>query len=123
MANRSHYNNGHRAINALRKSGRKHSSHAHVFCDGHNETKHIVAVCDCLDILEKIPDNSIQLIICDPPYNILLAEWDDHADYIEWAQKWLIEAERVLAPSGNIAIFGGLLYQGEAGSGAFSIGL
>jgi site-specific DNA-methyltransferase (adenine-specific) len=30
---------------------------------------------------------------------------------------WLKEAERVLSPTGNIAIFGGLQYQGEAGSG------
>ena len=31
--------------------------------------------------------------------------------------KWLKEAERVLTDSGSIAIFGGLRYQGEAGSG------
>ncbi len=34
-----------------------------------------------------------------------------------WASKWLSETERVLAPTGNLAIFGGLQYQGEAGSG------
>jgi site-specific DNA-methyltransferase (adenine-specific) len=47
----------------------------------------------------------------------LLADWDDHSNYIEWAKTWLSEAERVLSPSGSIAIFGGLQYQGEAGSG------
>jgi site-specific DNA-methyltransferase (adenine-specific) len=46
-----------------------------------------------------------------------LAHWDEHADYLSWASRWLKEAERVLAPSGNIVIFGGLQYQSEAGSG------
>lgn len=47
----------------------------------------------------------------------MLADWDQHEDYVDWASTWLTEAERVLKPSGNIAIFGGLQYQGEAGSG------
>jgi len=117
MTNRSHYNGGHRAMNAMRKYGLKHSSEALVSFREGEATKHIFDVRDCLDVLQKIPDNSIQLIICDPPYNISLAEWDTHADYIGWAKQWLSEAERVLSPSGSIAIFGGLQYQGEAGSG------
>ncbi len=47
----------------------------------------------------------------------MLADWDRRDDYIEWASGWLREAERVLRPTGSIAIFGGLQYQGEAGSG------
>lgn len=117
MANRSHRNAGHRAMHALKKAGLKHSSEAHISKTGSNQTTHIVEVGDCLEVLAKIPSNSIQLIICDPPYNIQLAHWDDHADYIGWASRWLDEAERVLAPTGSIAIFGGLQYQGEAGSG------
>jgi site-specific DNA-methyltransferase (adenine-specific) len=46
-----------------------------------------------------------------------MAHWDEHLDYISWATQWLIEARRVLAESGNFVIFGGLQYQGEAGSG------
>lgn len=117
MSNRSHQNAGHRAMNALRKTGQKHSSEALLLTPTSISTKHIFDVADCLDVLEKIPSNTIQLIICDPPYNIMLADWDDHKDYIGWASRWLAEAERVLAPTGNIAIFGGLQYQGEAGSG------
>jgi len=104
-------------MNALKKSGLKHSSEALTSIRDDVSTKHIFDVGDCLDILAKIPSNSIQLIVCDPPYNILLADWDDHTDYIAWAKQWLAEAERVLAPTGSIAIFGGLQYQGEAGSG------
>ena len=117
MANRSHFNAGHRAMNALKKSGNEHSSSKDLLLDTPDSTSHIVQVTDCVELLKKIPDNSIQLIICDPPYNILLAHWDKHEDYIVWASQWLREAERVLAPTGNIAIFGGLQYQGEAGSG------
>jgi len=72
---------------------------------------------DCLELLGQIPDNSVQLIVCDPPYNIQLAQWDIHADYLTWANRWLREAERVLCETGNLVIFGGLQYQGEAGSG------
>lgn len=104
-------------MNALRKKGQKHSSDALVTTDPNRPTSHVWAVGDCLDVLAKIPDDSIQLIVCDPPYNIMLADWDDHEDYIAWASEWLAEAERVLAPTGSIAIFGGLQYQGEAGSG------
>lgn len=104
-------------MNALRKSGQRHSSEALLSADALGKTRHVFDVGDCLDVLAKIPDESIQLIVCDPPYNILLADWDEHSDYIGWAQQWLAEAERVLSPTGSIAIFGGLQYQGEAGSG------
>ena len=56
-------------------------------------------------------------MICDPPYNINVAQWDELAHYVDWAGQWLREVERVLAPSGNFVLFGGLQYQGEAGSG------
>jgi site-specific DNA-methyltransferase (adenine-specific) len=104
-------------MNALRKSGLKHSSEASISNSRAVGTTHIFDVGDCLEILSKVASNSIQLIVCDPPYNIKLADWDDHANYLGWASQWLAEAERVLAPTGSIAIFGGLQYQGEAGSG------
>jgi site-specific DNA-methyltransferase (adenine-specific) len=118
MANRSHVNHGHRGMNALAKSGRAHrsaSAAAGQVISG--STSHAVFAADCLDVLRRLPDGSVQLIVCDPPYNILMADWDVHADYIAWAAQWLTEARRVLADSGNFVIFGGLQYQGEAGSG------
>lgn len=117
MANRSHRNAGHRAMNALKKSGAKHSSAVAIDTALPEKTRHYVGVSDCLDTLASIPDNSVQLVVCDPPYNIQLADWDSHQNYIAWAETWLKEAERVLAPRGNLALFGGLQYQGEAGSG------
>ena len=117
MANRSHRNAGHRAMNALKKSGQKHSSEASLLPTSEKGTCHVYDVSDCIDTLKKIPTGTIQLIVCDPPYNIQLAGWDNHSNYLEWARTWLSEAERVLSPTGSIALFGGLQYQGEAGSG------
>jgi site-specific DNA-methyltransferase (adenine-specific) len=117
MANRSHFNAGHIGMNTLKKQGKSHSSNGHAKSAVPDKTIHSVIIKDCLEVLRELPDNSIQLIICDPPYNIQLADWDSHHNYLEWAADWLAEAERVLAPTGNIAIFGGLQYQAEAGSG------
>ena len=46
-----------------------------------------------------------------------MANWDKYSNYVEWAEHWLKESERVLKPTGNLVIFGGLQFQGEAGSG------
>jgi site-specific DNA-methyltransferase (adenine-specific) len=117
MGNRSHRNQGHIGMNALNKSGRQHSSHLSAPGTPIDRTYHAVFAADCLNVLRQIPDGSVQLIICDLPYNILMADWDQHANYILWAREWLKEAHRVLSDAGNFVIFGGLQYQGEAGSG------
>jgi site-specific DNA-methyltransferase (adenine-specific) len=117
MVNRSHRNAGHRGMNSLKKRGGTHSSEKLISVDRAEVTRHSVQVGDCLDILKEIPSKSVQLVVCDPPYNIQLAHWDSHGDYLAWAERWLREAERVLTDTGNLVIFGGLQYQGEAGSG------
>ncbi len=117
MANRSHFNGGHIAMNALAKNGQQHSSETTLPAVPPTPSRHCVLVQDCLTTLQALPDESIQLIVCDPPYNIRMAHWDSHGSYADWAGRWLGEAERVLAPTGSIAIFGGLQYQGEGGSG------
>jgi DNA modification methylase len=117
MSNRSHRNAGHIGMNRLRKNGLAHSSAGVAVAPAGAATSHVVAVGDCLETLRKIPDRSIQLVICDPPYNINVAPWDDVEHYVDWAGKWLAEVERVLSPSGNFVLFGGLQYQSEAGSG------
>lgn len=104
-------------MNVQKKTGTAHSSLKDIDSSSPLQTSHAVIVGDCLNILSKIPSNSIQLIVCDPPYNIQMATWDNHKNYLDWAKKWLAESERVLSPTGNIVIYGGLQYQGEAGSG------
>ena len=117
MGNRSHRNSGYKSMNAMNRAGVSHSSLNGLNMDVPESTCHLVLNMDCCDLLSKLPDKSIQLIICDPPYNIMVAEWDKHEKYIEWVATWLKEAERVLKETGSIVIFGGLQFQGEAGSG------
>jgi site-specific DNA-methyltransferase (adenine-specific) len=115
MPNRAHFNSAHRAMNALQKAGKTHSSlHAPETVE---RTAHAILTMDCCDLLRQLPSESVQLIVCDPPYNIRAAPWDRVTDYRGWVAGWLKEAERVLAPSGSLAVFGGLQYQAEAGSG------
>src|ERR1700730_9667679 len=113
MSTRSHRNAGHIGMNLLRKRGIAHSSVRSAAPPASGRTTHVIAVGDCLATLRRIPSGSIQLVICDPPYNVNMAAWDDVADYVDWAAKWIREVERVLAPSGNFVIFGGLQYQSE----------
>jgi site-specific DNA-methyltransferase (adenine-specific) len=105
------------AMNALKKQGQAHSSTAGVSLANPAQTFHTVVIQDCISLLKQLPDDSVQLIVCDPPYNIRMAHWDIHERYLDWAARWLVESQRVLSPSGNIVICGGLQYQGEVGSG------
>ena len=104
-------------MNAMNRDRVPHSSLNGLNMDMPNTTSHLVLNMDCCDLLSRLPDQSVQLIVCDPPYNIMVADWDSHEHYIKWAATWLKEAERVLKDTGSIAIFGGLQFQGEAGSG------
>lgn len=117
MGNRSHRNAAHIGMNSLRKRGGTHSSELLVNVEVPERTHHCCLAVDCLELLKLLPDSSVQLVVCDPPYNIQLAAWDAHSDYVAWASGWLRETERVLSETGNLVIFGGLQYQGEAGSG------
>ena len=75
---------------------------------------------DCLEYMKKIPDNSIDLILTDPPYNIAqystgnielpgrealnnnIAEWDN----VPLEPKDLLaDFKRIIKPDGNIFVF------------------
>jgi site-specific DNA-methyltransferase (adenine-specific) len=75
------------------------------------ESIHCIYIKDAVKILKRIPDESIQLVLVDPPYNINVAEWDNFSNYLEWAKHWIDEIYRVLTPTGNCVIFGGFQYQ------------
>lgn len=86
---------------------------------------------DCIEGMKKLPDNSIDLVIADPPYNLSKSgnwklehsdalsgmggnwnitneNWDNMSfdEYLCFSQKWLKEIQRILKPSGSIWIFG-----------------
>ena len=56
---------------------------------------------DCLELMQEIPDKSVDLILTDPPYNIGKAKWDKIPNYIEWCGKWFKECERLLKDNGS----------------------
>ena len=66
---------------------------------------------DCIEELKKIPDNTIDLIIADPPYWKVIGEkwdykWRTEQDYIEWSIEWMKEASRALRFGGTMYLFG-----------------
>ncbi|GMO62565.1 MAG: adenine-specific DNA-methyltransferase [Rickettsiales bacterium] len=81
--------------------------------------------CDCITgAKEHLRDNSVDLIITDPPYGIEGDKLDKHynrdeskvidgyvdiplKEYADFSNKWLKEAERILKPSGTMYIISG----------------
>ena len=80
---------------------------------------------DCIQELKKIPDNSIDLIFADPPYNLQLKnelwrpnqtkvdavddDWDKYESfehYDEFCKGWLKECQRILKETGTIWVIG-----------------
>ncbi len=113
--NKSHNNHALMSLNKLRKvDNLKHKSAPDFEIPARIKLYH--GVKDCYDFLKQLPDNSIQLICIDPPYNLELAGWDVYDDYIEWASKWINESYRVLSDNGSMVIFGGIQFR-EAKSG------
>ena len=49
---------------------------------------------DCLERMEEIPDNSVDLVLCDPPYEVSAMWWDKT---FPWSDVWK-ELERVSKP-------------------------
>ena len=80
-----------------------------------NIQKNTIAQGDCIELLSRIPDKSVDLVFADPPYNLQLGggltrpdqsvvdgvddEWDKFAsfdDYDLFTHQWLAECQRVL---------------------------
>ena len=66
---------------------------------------------DVINGLSKISDESIDVIIADPPYNIGKDFGNNETqleiqEYSEWANEWIKESIRVLRPTGTFYIYG-----------------
>jgi hypothetical protein len=62
MANRSHFNAGHMAMNSLKKAGKAHSS-MRASQSRPERTAHAAITRDCCDLLRELPAESVQLIV------------------------------------------------------------
>lgn len=64
---------------------------------------------DCLKVLEKWPDECVDLAFADPPYNIGYV-YDKYTDdlpddqFVTWCKAWMAECQRVLTPAGSFYI-------------------
>lgn len=84
-----------------------------------------ILVGDCVEHLNKLPAESIDLIFADPPYNLQLQNelrrpnntrvrgvqeawdrFDDFAAYDEFTRAWLEACRRVLKPNATIWVIG-----------------
>jgi modification methylase len=80
---------------------------------------------DCIDVMNSLPEGSVDLIFADPPYNLQLKgqlhrpdnskvdacddEWDQFssfAAYDKFSRAWLKAARRILKPNGAIWVIG-----------------
>lgn len=80
---------------------------------------------DCVEVLNSLPENSIDLIFADPPYNLQLKnelwrpnmtqvdavndEWDqfdNNGEYDRFSKRWLNACRRVLKDTGTIWVIG-----------------
>jgi modification methylase len=85
----------------------------------------LVLIGDCLQELAKLPEQSVDLVFADPPYNLQLErdllrpnntkvdgvddDWDkfqSFADYDRFSRAWLAECRRILKPDGAIWLIG-----------------
>ena len=57
---------------------------------------------DCLELLQNIPDKSIDMILTDPPYGITACKWDS---VIPFAPLWE-QLNRIIKDNGAIVLFG-----------------
>ena len=57
---------------------------------------------DCLDEMKNLPDNSVDLILCDLPYGTTKCKWDV---IIPFASLWE-QYKRVIKANGAILLFG-----------------
>lgn len=108
--NKSHHNHALMSLNKMRKENTLKDKKAVDF-QAPVHPMICLKIMDCIDFLKSLPNESVQLICVDPPYNLELADWDIYNNYIEWASKWLIEAYRVLSKNGNMIIFGGIQFR------------
>ena len=65
---------------------------------------------DCLELMPLIPDNSIDLILTDPPYFKVKGEawdrqWNDAKAFLAWLDTVLEQVYRVLKPNGSLYLF------------------
>lgn len=65
-----------------------------------------------LELMERMPDDSVSLILTDPPYHSTKKAnisndraFREDAEFLEWMEAYAIQWKRILRPSGTIYVF------------------
>ena len=64
---------------------------------------------DCLEVMQNIPDDSVDITFADPPFN-LKKKYNGYKDnkengaYLDWCKRWISEMVRITRPTGSIFI-------------------
>lgn len=72
--------------------------------------KHKVFLGDAIEALKSLPDNSVDLIFADPPYNIgkifngQVEKWKTEESYLEWCYEWLELCVQKLKSNGSFYV-------------------
>lgn len=65
---------------------------------------------DCLEYMSTLSDESVDLIIADPPYFRIKGDfdfiWQNVDEYVEWCKKWILESKRILKSTGSFYLWG-----------------
>jgi site-specific DNA-methyltransferase (adenine-specific) len=66
---------------------------------------------DCIEFTKKLPAESAQIIIADPPYNIgkdfgNTSDKQEMDTYLQWCDTWISECLRILSKNGTMFIYG-----------------
>lgn len=57
---------------------------------------------DCIEAMKTLPDQSIDMVLCDPPYGTTACKWDS---VIPFDKMWE-QLKRLIKPNGAIVLFG-----------------
>jgi site-specific DNA-methyltransferase (adenine-specific) len=66
---------------------------------------------DCLDLLKSLPNDTVDCIFADPPFNLgkfygsKVNDKLQKYDYLGWCYSWLEECCRILKPSGSLFVY------------------
>lgn len=65
-----------------------------------------LVVQDCMKVLARLEDESVDLVVTSPPYNLNIPyasyrDNRDYADYLAWMREIAVEVRRVLKPAGS----------------------
>jgi DNA modification methylase len=70
---------------------------------------------DCLEYLKTLEDNSVDMVLTDPPYFIGFdggkgwdSQWKNEYDYLSWCVQWTHQCVRVLKPNRMLIVWGTL---------------